>query len=115
MDKEQQPEDAEVDKGLENRVSFAKGIDLYKHDKVLLRAIWRKVKRLAHDCHHGQQVKKRLIPEKYRHAYDITNLYRVRLPKGWRLLYTIAHEGGNTRIIILGIMDHKEYERLFDY
>ena len=63
----------------------------------------------------GIQVPKKLIPKEYARNFGVKNLWKYNLPNAWRLIYSI--EGGEIVIItiILEWMDHKEYERRFNY
>lgn len=64
----------------------------------------------------GQLVKKRQIPSYYVQRYGVNNLFRYRHPEGYRSCYTILNvEGYGVRPIILDIMSHEEYERIFGY
>lgn len=63
----------------------------------------------------GIQIPKKLIPQEYMKKYGIKNLWKYNLPNAWRLLYSV--EGDEIKIIsiILEWMDHKNYERRFNY
>lgn len=61
------------------------------------------------------QVPKKLIPKIYIDKYGIDNLWKYDLPRGWRLLYSIANGEICVISIVLEWMDHKEYERRFGY
>jgi Txe/YoeB family toxin of Txe-Axe toxin-antitoxin module len=63
----------------------------------------------------GVQIPKKQIPEDYIKKFDIKNVWKYNLPDAWRLLYSI--EGGELRIItiVLEWLDHKNYERRFNY
>ncbi|MDY6931179.1 MAG: hypothetical protein SVJ22_04610, partial [Halobacteriota archaeon] len=63
----------------------------------------------------GIQIPKKLIPKTYIDKYEIDNLWKYDLPKGWRLIYSVATEGVCIISIILEWMDHKNYERRFNY
>lgn len=64
----------------------------------------------------GEAIPKRLIPRELRERCGITNLYRYRLPEGYRALYTLIYiEGVGVCPIILELLSHREYERLFRY
>ena len=64
----------------------------------------------------GDQVKKSLIPSKYKDGLGVNNLYRYYHPEGFRSCYTISFEEGLGNCPhILDIMDHDEYNRLFGY
>jgi hypothetical protein len=40
---------------------------------------------------------------------------KMLLPKGWRLIYSVANDGVCIISILLEWMDHKNYERRFNY
>jgi Txe/YoeB family toxin of Txe-Axe toxin-antitoxin module len=64
---------------------------------------------------YGIHIPKKLIPKEYLMKYELTNLWKYDLPKGWRLLYTIEVDEIKIVSIILEWMTHKEYDRLFGY
>ena len=75
---------------------------------------WRE--RLSRDPTVGDSIRKDLIPQSLRRAYDVDNLWRLELPDAWRVLYTIAAQPGlEPEVLILRILPHKEYDRLFGY
>ncbi len=45
----------------------------------------------------------------------IDNLFWHNLPKGWRLVYSIAGNNVEVLAIIIEYFDHKNYERRFKY
>lgn len=63
----------------------------------------------------GIQIPKKLIPKEYIKKYHIDNLWKINLPKGFRLIYTIV----NSEVVVISILvdwfNHKEYERKFKY
>jgi hypothetical protein len=64
----------------------------------------------------GRNVKKKLIPKSMIQKYKINNLWIFNLPSAWRLLYTITSEGEySIMTIILDWMNHKDYEKLFNF
>ena len=63
----------------------------------------------------GIQVPKRLIPKEYIQKYKINNLWKYDLPKGWRLIYSVANGQVCILSIVLEWMSHKDYERRFKY
>jgi Txe/YoeB family toxin of Txe-Axe toxin-antitoxin module len=80
------------------------------------KSIKRAIKDLQDNAFFGIQLPKRLIPKEYVLKYDVKNLWKYDLPKGWRLLYTITPE--NEVQLISAILDwfsHPEYERKFHY
>ena|SRR3989344_2391649 len=64
----------------------------------------------------GIQIPKRLIPKEYfTKLNDLENLWKYNLPNAWRLIYTIKKDKVVVLSIILEWLDHKEYERRFNY
>ncbi len=63
----------------------------------------------------GIQIPKRIIPKEYIKKYNIDNLWKYDLPRGWRLVYSIVRDEIVIISIILEWFDHKEYERKFKY
>lgn len=63
----------------------------------------------------GIQIPKRLIPKEYKKKYGITNLWKYDLPEGWRLIYSIAKGEIIVISLILEWLNHKNYERRFNY
>ena len=45
----------------------------------------------------------------------IPNLHKLELPAGWRALYTVATEKDQCAVLLVEVVDHKEYDRLFGY
>ena len=84
-------------------------------DKELHRFIKKAIDNLKEDPERGVKIPRKLWPIIYIQKYNINNLWKYDLPKGWRLIYTIKTE----ELMILGIIlewfDHKEYERRFNY
>jgi len=80
--------------------------------KFILRAL-RDIKENAF-C--GIHISSKLIPKEYIKKYKINNLWKYDLPDGWRLLYSITTPNKVEIIsVIIEWMDHKEYERRFNY
>ncbi len=63
----------------------------------------------------GVQIPKKQIPKEYIKKYNVGNLWKYDLPNAWRLIYSIS--GGKAVVvsIILEWMDHKNYNRRFNY
>ena len=55
------------------------------------------------------------VSEEYSSKYKVKNLWKYDLPKGWRLIYSIANSEIVVVSLILEWFDHKEYERKFKY
>jgi hypothetical protein len=84
-------------------------------DPILFKWLNRAFDDLAENPYCGIFVPKRLIPKDYIKRYEIDNLWKYDLPKGWRLLYSIAREEVLIVTIILEWLSHPEYERKFGY
>ncbi len=63
----------------------------------------------------GVKIPRKLWPKKYVSEYGISNLWKYDLPKGWRLVYTIAGNRIEIISILLEWFDHKGYEKRFGY
>jgi hypothetical protein len=53
------------------------------------------------------------LPKYFVDLYGAANLFVEDLPSFWRLLYTVAHQGGERYVLVLEIVDHHEYDRWF--
>ena len=95
--------------------SFERLKESKTEDKKLYEWINRALDDLEENAFCGIQVAKRLIPKVYIQKYEIDNLWKYDLPKGWRLLYSVSNNEVSVLSIILEWMDHKEYERRFRY
>ena len=62
----------------------------------------------------GIHIPRLLMPKKYA-PYALANLWKLNLPNGWRLLYTVRTVPGNITIFVLDVVNHREYERIFGY
>jgi len=89
--------------------------DSKTEDKKLYKWICRAFGDLKENAFCGIQLPKRLIPRTYINKYGIDNLWKYDLPKGWRLIYSVANGQICILSIILEWMDHKNYERRFNY
>ena len=83
--------------------------------QTLLRSINRARDLLKQNPFAGEQIQKRLIPEKYIKKFDVNNLWRFELADRWRLIYTIT--GNQIEIInfIIDIFNHRDYDKVFGY
>ncbi len=86
-------------------------IDERKIYQWLIRAF----KDLEENAFSGIQIPKRLIPQEYIKNYDIHNLWKYNLPDAWRLLYSVENQEILVVTIVLDWMDHKSYEKKFNY
>jgi hypothetical protein len=63
----------------------------------------------------GNRIQYEKIPKCYISAYDIPNLFRVQLSRGWRLVYSLTGKQDQRTVYVLEIFDHKNYEKRFGY
>ena len=84
-------------------------------DQKLHKWINRAMDDLEEDAFCGIQIPKKLIPKTYIEKYEVDNLWKYDLPTGWRLIYSVADGEVCVLSIILEWMNHKNYERRFNY
>ena len=90
--------------------------NLLDEDDFLKKAIKRVVQELKLNAFWGIQIPKKLNPKVYIRKYEINNLWKCNLPKGWRLFYTVTADNEVELITaILEWLNHKDYERRFRY
>ncbi len=84
-------------------------------EKQLFGFINRAINDLKENPFCGIRVPKKLWPKEYIQKHQITNLWKYNLPNYWRLVYTLI--GNEIKIVrvILEWMDHKDYEKRFNY
>lgn len=82
-----------------------------KSKRELFKIINQAMDNIEEDAFCGIQIPKKLIPKEY----NVKNLWKYDLPKGWRLLYSIVDEEIIVVSVILEWCDHKSYERRFKY
>jgi len=63
----------------------------------------------------GQLIEKKKFPKIYVQKYGITNLYKYNLDRSTRLTYTIVGDESGLAVVVLEILNHKEYEKRFGY
>ncbi len=76
--------------------------------------------RLKEDAFAGDQIPRDRIPlelaMRSRLPSPLTNAWRFELPLAYRGVYTVPSAPGlGTAVLILEILSHKEYDRLFGY
>ena len=88
-----------------------------KIEKTILNAVKKKVELIKMNPHYGEPISKKLIPKKYIEDYGVTNLFWVKLPNFWRMIYTLTSGESVVEIIafVVDIFDHKEYNKVFGY
>lgn len=81
----------------------------------LLTKIDRTIEILKTKPGYGIAVPKNIIPKELIKEYGINNLRKVNLSHAWRLCYTLKTDSIEIVSIILNVMDHKKYNKLFKY
>ncbi|MBU2497066.1 MAG: hypothetical protein KJ767_03335 [Nanoarchaeota archaeon] len=81
----------------------------------LKKSLKRAIDILKENVFSGEKIRKELIPKEYIQKYNIDNLFWYRLPKGWRLVYSVVGNEIEVLAIIIEYFDHKNYERKFKY
>lgn len=91
-------------------------IKLKTEDPKLYKHLNRAKEDIQENAFCGIQLSKNLIPKDWIQKYKITNLWKYNLPNAWRLLYSITTPSKIEIIsVFLDWMDHKDYERKFNY
>ncbi len=84
-------------------------------DKQLYQLINKSIDNLKKNPTSGIKIPKKIWPRIYIKRYGITNLWKYDMPNAWRLLYTIETNEIRIVSIILEWMNHKDYEKRFNY
>ena len=77
----------------------------------LLRSIKQKIEFIKANPFYGDNIGKKKIPK----FYNVNNLWRVELTGFWRMLYTIKGDQIEVICFVLDILDHKIYNKKFNY
>ncbi|MCK5624725.1 hypothetical protein KAI04_02695 [Candidatus Pacearchaeota archaeon] len=88
---------------------------LKKEDEEFYRILERAFKDIENNAFCGIQIPKKLIPKEYIKKFGVRNLWKYNLPGAWRLIYNIKGKNLLVFSIILEWMNHKEYEKRFNY
>jgi len=63
----------------------------------------------------GQRIEKKKFPKYYVQKHEINNLYKYNLDTRNRLVYTLVADRSGIAVVVLEILNHKEYEKRFGY
>jgi len=99
-----------VDKKLKESFDF-----LEESDERLYKEISKAITNIKNNVGAGRSVKKKLIPKFLKDKYNIDNLWVYNLSKDWRLLYSLGKDEIELLAVVLDWMNHKDYERLFNF
>ena len=83
--------------------------------KYLIELISKATAKLAENREAGKKIPRKLWPKEYIIRHDITNLWKLNLDSFWRLIYTITGNQVDLFLIYLEYLNHKEYDRKFNY
>lgn len=86
-----------------------------EQEKEMFRLINQAMDNIEKNAFCGIQIPKKLIPNEYHQKYEVTNLWKYDLPRGWRLVYSIVRDEIVVVSLVLEWFDHKGYERRFNY
>lgn len=81
----------------------------------LLKSIDEKIERLKYAPDSGTQIPRRQFPTKYLAEYEINNLWKINLFNYWRLVYTLRGDKIEVLCIVLDLIDHPDYDKIFGY
>ena len=84
-------------------------------DQQLLKSIENKILYLKMNPQAGIAIAKDKIPKKYIELYEATNLWKIDLTDGWRMIYTLKNEEVEILAVILDLTDHPTYDKTFGY
>ena len=68
---------------------------------------------LLSDCLHGEVVRRSALPKAIVERYGVENLFVEDLPDFWRLIYSVIKRGEGRGVLIIAIVDHRDYSRWF--
>ncbi|MBI5228152.1 hypothetical protein HY988_06185 [Candidatus Micrarchaeota archaeon] len=81
----------------------------------LIKSIDEKIDRLKYVPDSGIQISRKLFPSKYLIQNDINNLWKLNLFNYWRLIYTMRGDKAEVLCIVLDLIDHPTYNKIFGY
>jgi hypothetical protein len=73
------------------------------------------ISRLSENPKVGIKVPSKYWPEAYIQKYQIDNLWKVNLPMGWRMMYTLSEHELEVLGVILEWFNHVHYARRHGY
>ncbi len=95
--------------------SFKKLENGTSEEKFLFKLIEKAILQLKKDPQNSINVKKNQIPKIYIQKYCIDNLRMIKLNQRWRLFYTILPGKIEIMGVIIEWLEHKDYEKRFNY
>ena len=95
--------------------AIADFVSSLENDSYLRQIVNKALDVLKENMFAGQLIEKTKFPRIYVQKYGITNLYKYNLDKSHRLTYTLAADASGIAVVVLEILNHKEYEKRFGY
>ncbi|MEK6821179.1 MAG: hypothetical protein AABY11_02145 [archaeon] len=84
-------------------------------DRRLAKWIRKAIQELHRAPDFGIRIPRKYWPAFYVQSYEIDNLWKVDLPRGWRLVYTLRTTELEILSVLLEWFDHSSYEHRFGY
>ncbi|MGE0792788.1 MAG: hypothetical protein AB7V77_01250 [Candidatus Woesearchaeota archaeon] len=81
----------------------------------LLKSIDREKNNIKIDPQYGTHIPRRNISKEVIKRYGTDRLWKVDLVGYWRMIYTLVGDEVKIVALILEFMDHKKYDKVFDY
>jgi Txe/YoeB family toxin of Txe-Axe toxin-antitoxin module len=88
---------------------------LEKEDSKMYKFLLRAFNDIENNAFCGIQIPKNLIPKGYIKKFGVKNIWKYNLPDAWRLIYSLEGKSLLIFSIVLEWMDHKTYEKRFNY
>jgi len=86
-----------------------------REDKQLFAQLQKAIGTLKEDVFAGIQIPRDRIPAEYHRKFpNLESLWKLNLTRNWRLVYSVAGEGGAV-VLVIEWLSHTEYERRFTY
>lgn len=84
-------------------------------DRQLFAQLQKAIGTLTEDVFAGIQIPRDRIPAEYHRRFpNLESLWKMNLTRNWRLIYSVAGEGGAV-VLVIEWLSHTEYERRFNY
>ncbi len=84
-------------------------------DKQLFAQLQKAIGTLKEDVFAGIQIPRDRIPAEYHRKFpNLESLWKLNLTRNWRLVYSVAGEGGAV-VLVIEWLSRTEYERWFTY
>jgi len=90
-------------------------ISSLKEESYLLKIFNKGLDKLKENMFAGDKIEKKKFPKHYIQKFQINNLYKLNLNSRYRLTYTLIGDKSGVAVVVLEVLDHKEYEKRFGY